>query len=461
MDIDEPLLRVPPFPGAKVQALARPRPGPTQLLTDEEADELIELLLREGVARDYWSPSANSAREDLEAQSSTQRRATFRSRVEPFEYADPFTGEPIGIRDAIRLCAFWRGLIERNRDIGSAVGFAFWKRPTVTPLLWDGVAGPRFVSRMKDIEPARSVAVWKARTAPKLLAEIEQSGSPLVEVEDGFIRSAGLGADCVPPLSIVVDRLGAHFDPRQQSELEQLLNEAAVPDSTLERAACLRELIVASGVGKYGAGRSGPRKRSSERTHVLVPGQVEDDRAILLGAGEVKTNLELLRRVRERRPDAHIIYKPHPDVEAGHRAGRVADADVLRIANEIVREEPITALLATVDDVHVISSLAGFEALLRGKAVTTHGVPFYAGWGLTTDLGPVPARRTRRRTLDELVAIVLLEYPRYLDPVSGLPCPPEVLIRRIAEDRAEQSGGAVVQLRRLQGRLKKQLSGQG
>ena len=79
-----------------------------------------------------------------------------------------------------------------------------------------------------------------------------------------------------------------------------------------------------------------------------------------------------------------------------------------------------------VDEVHVNTSLAGFEALLRGKAVTTYGVPFYAGWGLTRDLGPVPARRTAKRSIDELVAAALLIYPRYLDPVTGLPCPAEV-----------------------------------
>jgi capsular polysaccharide export protein len=89
-----------------------------------------------------------------------------------------------------------------------------------------------------------------------------------------------------------------------------------------------------------------------------------------------------------------------------------------------------------VDAVHVLTSLAGFEALLRGRAVTCHGTPFYAGWGLTRDLAPVPARRGRALTLDALVAGVLILYPRYLDPVSGLPCPPEVLVERMARAQA-------------------------
>jgi capsular polysaccharide export protein len=65
--------------------------------------------------------------------------------------------------------------------------------------------------------------------------------------------------------------------------------------------------------------------------------------------------------------------------------------------------------------------------------VTTHGQPFYAGWGLTEDCCPVP-RRTRRRSLDELVAASLILYPVYLDPISGLPCGPELLVDRLANE---------------------------
>jgi capsular polysaccharide export protein len=300
--------------------------------------------------------------------------------------------------------------------------------------------------------------VWKARTAPSLLAELERSGAMLIEVEDGFIRSSGLGADCIPPLSIVVDRLGVHFDPRKPSELEHLIADGPFPSELIDRARLLRELIVSSGVGKYGTGSAVFERRGGKRAHVLVAGQVEDDRAITSSESGVKTNLDLLRRVREQKPDAYIIYKPHPDVEAGHRPGSLGDAECLRFTDEIVREAPITSLIAAADEMHVISSLAGFEALLRGKAVTTYGAPFYAGWGLTTDLGPVPSRRVAKRSVDQLVAAVLLHYPRYLDPVTGLPCPPEVLIRRLADSSGTQRQGIVVQLRRLQGRWKKRLA---
>jgi capsular polysaccharide export protein len=117
----------------------------------------------------------------------------------------------------------------------------------------------------------------------------------------------------------------------------------------------------------------------------------------------------------------------------------------------------MAGLIAMADALHVNSSLAGFEALLRGKPVTVHGVPFYAGWGLTIDRGPVPARRTARRTLDELVAAALLAYPRYLDPVTGLPCPAEVLVERLASAAAPAPAGVAalaVGVRRLHGRAR-------
>jgi capsular polysaccharide export protein len=90
---------------------------------------------------------------------------------------------------------------------------------------------------------------------------------------------------------------------------------------------------------------------------------------------------------------------------------------------------PIVELFPHVDDVHCLTSLAGFEALLRGLPVTCHGLPFYAGWGLTRDLHASP-RRTRRLALDELVAGALILYPTYVSRTTGHFTTPE---RALAE----------------------------
>ena len=390
--------------------------------------------------------------------SSTVLPAQFEQQViEHWSFVDPFSGDDISIAAAIEHCAFWRSLIDSNRDIEAACGFAFWKRPTVDPLLWSA-RRLRHVVKPHELQQGQRVAIWRSRCSPQLLAALERQGTDCVEVEDGFIRSTGLGANCVPPLSIVVDRSGVHFDPTRPSDLERMLENEQFSDDALERARRLSGIIVAAGIGKYGvAGKVGLDRRVDAKRHILVPGQVEDDRSVLCGGGAVRTNLELLRRARRDSPAAYIIYKPHPDVEAGHRVGAMPDQLCLEYADEIVRDEPISVLIAMVDELHVNTSLAGFEALLRGKSVTTHGVPFYAGWGLTRDLGEIPRRRTARRSIDELVSAVLLRYPRYLDPRTGLPCPPEVLIDRLSSTSAHPGRGLIVRLRQFQGRCNRAL----
>jgi len=326
----------------------------------------------------------------------------------------------------------------------------------VARLLWDGTQPFEFLRSSGTAKASQSVAVWRTKVAPEAIADLGQRGISMIEVEDGFLRSRGLGADCVPPLSITVDRLGAYFDPGQPSELERMLEDGEFDDEMLTRAAELRRLIVAAGLGKYELGSAVLERTAGERRHVLVPGQVEDDRAVQAGGCGLVSNLELLRRVREQAPHAYIFYKPHPDVVAGHRRGAVSDRNALQFADEIVGKVPIASLIAMVDEVHVNTSLAGFEALLRGKPVTTYGVPFYAGWGLTNDLGPIPSRRTASRSIDELVAATLLLYPRYLDPETGLPCPAEIIVDRLSTG-AERDPGLLVGIRRLQGKLMRHL----
>jgi len=375
-------------------------------------------------------------------------------------FSDPFGDRAIDLVELTALCGFWRSMIDANRPIQRGVGFAFWKQQSVLPLLWGGGDSSGFFANPADNDPDGTVAIWRSKAPPDVVERLECRGTPIVEVEDGFLRSSGLGADCVPPLSITVDPLGPYFDPAQPSGLENLLQNGDFDPELIGRASRLRESIVAAGLGKYDRDDAILDRIDAKRRHILVPGQVEDDRSILTGGSGLVSNLELLKRVREQEPDALLIYKPHPDVVAGHRKGNIPERLCRQFADKVVTDSSISALIAMVDEVHVNTSLAGFEALMRHKPVTTHGVPFYAGWGLTRDLGPVPARRTSKRSLDELVAATLLLYPRYLDPVSGLPCPAEVVVDRLCAG-AGQPQGVLVAARRLQGKVSRILRGVG
>lgn len=381
--------------------------------------------------------------------------------LENISYYDPFTGEETSPVTLLEIFANWRTVIDENRSIGAAFGFARWKRNTVEPLLWAGGSVPFLPSReslLEDVPADRAIAVWKARVPPAFLQQLEVGPWKIIEVEDGFIRSTGLGADCVPPLSIVVDDLGVHYDPRHSNRLEEMLEKGNFSDIEIERANRLRKTIVESGISKYGLGiHKEALLRSSSQNHILVVGQVEDDRSVQFGAGDIRSNLALLKLARTSNPDAWITYRPHPDVEAGHRQGRIPTAEALQYADSVEAERSISSLIASADEVHVITSLAGFEALLQGKSVTTYGTPFYAGWGLTRDLVATPARRGKQRTLDELVAAVLLRYPRYLDPITNLPATPEILVTRLLAGTQRQNG-ALVRLRRFVGWVRRAIA---
>ncbi len=321
----------------------------------------------------------------------------------------------------------------------TASGIRLWKRRPMQRM-FGRHGGLRFATTPPR-DTTRRHMVWASRAGPEQRAA--------VRVEDGFLRSRGLGAALVPPLSLVLDDLGIYYDPTRPSRLEQLIarRERLRPDQR-RRAERLIATLTGRGLSKYNIGGGLPALPPGHK--VLVPGQVEDDASILTGGGAIRTNADLLRAVRAARPNAVIIYKPHPDVEAGLRPGAI-DAD--HMADIIARKADPAALLDQVDEVWTITSLLGFEALLRHLPVTTLGAPFYAGWGLTTDRGPVPDRRRARPDLAGLVHAALIDYPRYLDPLTGQPCPVEVAADRLAEGLIPRPGPGNRLLSRLQGLL--------
>ncbi len=326
-----------------------------------------------------------------------------------------------------------------------ATGVTSWKRTTLTAFL-DGPNGPPvFVSRPEDAaarakRSSGQMVVWASRRTETAERAAREADVPLSRLEDGFLRSVGLGAAFIRPVSLVLDGAGVYYDPAGPSDLELILRERDIPEAMLARAAALRRRLVDEGATKYNVGAPAARVVPEGRFGVLVPGQVEDDASILRGAGAVRTNRALLAAARARRPDAFIVYKPHPDVVAGYRRGEAVDSECARIADAVVIDGSIAALYPQCRAIETMTSLSGFEGLLRGLEITTHGQPFYAGWGLTEDLAPQP-RRGRPRTIEELVAAALILYPLYCDPVTLLPCGPETALDRILEQRAQAATG--------------------
>lgn len=353
-----------------------------------------------------------------------------------------------------RLCTFEEAVDQLEAEVRAfredraghvAVGMRLWKRAHLQKVF--GRERPLWFRATPEgarqaVDGGRGALVWGAAVCTLPGAR---------RVEDGFLRSRGLGAALVPPLSLVADARGIYYDPSRESDLDQLIN-AGPPPGGEERARRLIARLTKAGLTKYNLAAA-PLPPLPPGHRILVPGQVEDDQSILLGAGEVRTNLALLERVRAENPDAIILYKPHPDVEASLRAGNVAHETALDLADMVITSADPAQLIGAVDAVWTITSTFGFEALLRGKPVTCLGAPFYAGWGLTRDLGPTVAHRRARPSVEALAHAALIAYPRYRDPVTGLPCPAEVIVERLASGAVARPGPGYRLLSKLQGVL--------
>jgi capsular polysaccharide export protein len=346
---------------------------------------------------------------------------------------------------AIERLVEFRARADRHAGFTACLGFAPWKHGAARTLLYSPRGRTSFFWRAKAAAKAAArhggrIVFWAGRETPALAAALGRASSPVLRMEDGFIRSRGLGSDFHPASSVVLDDLGVYYDATHASRLEVLLETGDFDPILLERAARLRARLTAAGVSKYNlwSGETPPEAWPSDRFRLLVVGQVENDKSIAKGCEAVRTNLGLLRAARAMHPEAFIVFKPHPDVEAGNRTGAVPKATVMSIADAVADRLDINLCLTRTDGVATMTSLAGFEALLRGKRVWTFGRPFFGGWGLTHDSLEF-TRRTRRLTLDELVAGALIAYPIYVHPLTGLPCGPEEVVTVLEGERREAS----------------------
>ena len=324
-------------------------------------------------------------------------------------------------------------------------GFSYWKHQSIRVYFPEeqresiNFINPFFtknsfkLAKKKGLNQNSTLYIWGRKEFQELEEYIRKNALKLYRMEDGFIRSVGLGSDLTQAYSLVIDSRGIYFDPTQESDLEHIVQNSVFDETLLIRAKKLREYLLEKKLSKYNLYKNKTVHVPSEKRVVLVPGQVEDDASIRYGASGM-SNLELLKKARENSKDAYIIYKPHPDVLVGNRIGHVEEFDALQYADVILTQVGLDSVLDVADEVHTMTSLVGFEALMRGKRVFTYGMPFYAGWGLTED-SEICKRRTRKISLDELVAATLILYPRYIHPKSLKSCEVEELLIELEKEK--------------------------
>lgn len=356
-------------------------------------------------------------------------------------YADPATSSACDIDTAMNWLItnrYWHNKLKGELTVYE---FSRWKVPFIESF----VNFPSVELRVKKkpllkafdktntIDNIQSPVVAWGLSKQLALKNILGKTSPVYCIEDGFIRSNGLGAALFTPLSIVLDKSGIYYNATQASDLEKLINNCIkLNDEQAQRVESLHEYMLSQKVSKYNVGKRLHDKKGSllkqlsavNQNKILIVGQVEGDLSIKYCGSAISNNTDLIKRVRTDNPNAYLVYKPHPDVESGLRKGKV-DKKTLKLANMVAHDVAMPDCLELVDEVHTISSLTGFEALLRGKSVSCYGLPFYAGWGLTHDIDAdnAPKRdyiqrrhRSSPLTLEQLIYCTLIEYPMYRLP---------------------------------------------
>ncbi|HFP7732378.1 TPA: capsular polysaccharide biosynthesis protein, partial [Campylobacter jejuni] len=359
------------------------------------------------------------------------------------EYFNSYLNQKSNIFDTIQTLAKYKDMEKVNSNRLFMLGFTLWKRHFIKPFFKAKNNEIIFLNSIKSLVRYKlkeddKFFIWGRRIDYNVLKTtlIKKAQDenllhfiPKISlVEDGFIRSISLGSDLTRPFSLIVDDKGLYIDPNKPSKLEELLQNEIFDENMLNRAKNIIKILLENRFSKYNGLKHEDLKINAKigQKIILIPAQVEDDASMILGGFGLST-LDLLKEVRAKNQDAYIIFKPHPDVLSGNRVGLKDETLILEFCDEIVKDCSIDSAIKIADEIHTITSTSGFDALLRAKKVFTYGMPFYAGWGLTKDKYRCE-RRTRKLSLEELVAGALITYPRYINPKTKTLCEIEVCL---------------------------------
>ncbi|MFC5775840.1 hypothetical protein [Ectobacillus antri] len=348
------------------------------------------------------------------------------------KYMHPVSKQFITLEEAINVISHMRGAsseIEEDnfvtivpREEGK-IGI-FSKGIQEIPHLQSFLKGEVVFKPKENPAELSYVAGWGMKPSTKKALEFcRQHNIPYLSLEDGFLRSIGLGVNGSPPLSICIDHVGIYYDATRPSRLENILNSQGWnSEELMDQARKAMNFITDNYLSKY---NHAPMINTSifkdtDKKRVLVVDQTYGDMSITLGLADQKRFVEMYLAARKENPEAHIYIKTHPDVISGKKQGNILDIDIDANTTFIYEDCNPISLIQEVDKVYVVTSQLGFEALMLGKEVHCFGAPFYAGWGATKDRILIE-RRNKSRTVEEIFAAAYLLYPRYVNPVNGNP----------------------------------------
>jgi len=162
----------------------------------------------------------------------TRRRSSKRSLPPPISvtraYFDPWTRKPVEPLAAVDALKFLRDRFCREtRGRSYSIVLPAGKRRPLAALLAGPTHPPVFTASYGEAERTAKqhggvIAAW-GRGANLISSRERSRAVPVLSIEDGFIRSSGLGAAFTPSLSYTIDEAGIYYDPARPSDLEKPL----------------------------------------------------------------------------------------------------------------------------------------------------------------------------------------------------------------------------------------------
>lgn len=247
-------------------------------------------------------------------------------------------------------------------------------------------------------------------------------GGTLSLLEDGFIRSVGLGVEGSPSFAQVDDDKGIYYDATVPSRLENLLNTYDFNGDTalMKTADEAMALIQKYRISKYNHAPEVPEGffDNGTKRRVLVIAQTMGDASLHYGMAEHFTTDEMIDAAFRENPDAEIWIKLHPDVLNGKKSSDIDTAELHQKCRILAKDFNPISLLVYFDTVYTKTSQMGFEAVMLGKKCVCFGLPFYAGWGITDDRLEC-SRRNRMLSVRDVFAAAYILYTRYFNPYQN------------------------------------------
>lgn len=331
-------------------------------------------------------------------------------------YVHPVTRKRCSFEDILDHIELQKNIINEFPKKIAILNAQKWKKPYYDKFLQ--FCDLRYISEkeLNTLTPDEGLVSWGQRFNQSYLDYLRKKGFKVYQCEDGFLRSFGLGCELTQPFSLSFDDKGLYANPKLESKLNDLVTKPLNTKEFKESQLFIR-LFKSLRLTKYlsvGQELSPPLLdflvKNKDKKVMLVCGQVADDVSFLNSGFSQLTFQSLISTIKVENPDSLVIYRPHPDCFKGIRQGEV----FLEEADYVDIESNIASLLDISEEIHVVNSLTGVEALLMGKKVVCWGNSWYCGRGLTVDKGSEIQSKTAV-SLEQLVHGAYIKNPIYFD----------------------------------------------